>query len=556
MSDPAEASSTHARNVGNGVHDDAALFGVDTADSERFELRVIAVATFGARDFTRTLTREQFGGARARVVLALVHEWYLSNEAPIEPAILESRLIDAGRPAIEAAELVSTLQVAWVSIAGQDLAKLVLELQRRATRRKCAELVSAALIALTSPKFDSEKARGLLERALKHGVFSPANDNQTDWQPSVVDPLSGLVHLAPIALLLRARYLELAAQPVDYTWRDILVAGTIGVLAGSPGSGKTTLAYLYAAARARRSGSFMLLGREVYAAHPSQRIVIIEAEHSEPSAARKLLASLRLLGLGDDVLEDGRVITIARKAVTLRSPAWNEIVQLMQLGLVSDVIVDTIARFAPADANAEAEQVAIYDQIAQGLERTAGDVPPPTCLLVAHVRKGAATDDIEGVSGSTQRVGQADTVLLAEATRDGGRVLSTRVTVVKLREDPGDRWPSPMSFSIAGGDLIQEVAPGRVSAPTPAETQAIKLDADAYELAELVQAIPGMGTRELERVAQEKLGWGKGRCERVESRLREGVHGVRLVDRSTNPKKREWVIERDEPSTPYSEVDR
>jgi energy-coupling factor transporter ATP-binding protein EcfA2 len=542
----------------SGVHGNDGSLGPDVADSERFEFRVLAVVLFDEEgpELVRKLNREQFTGARARALFAVSHEWHRSNPVPIEPAVLESRLVDTGRSAVEAAALVGMLQTAWVSVAGQDRAQLVLELERRAVRRKRAELVLAARLALIPPNVDPIKAFELLELALK-----PSNDNADtgDWRPSVVDPISGLVNLAPIALLSRARYLELAAQPVAYTWRDILVAGTIGVLAGAPGSGKTTLAYLYAAARAASSGSILLLGRQVYAAHPAQRLVVIEAEHSEPSAARKLLASLRLLGLSDAVLEHGRVITIARKAVTLGSPAWREVVQLMQLGLVSDVIVDTVARFAPGDANAEAEQVAIYDRIAQALEQAPGslsDVPPPTCLLVAHTRKGAATDDLEGVSGSAQRVGQADTVLLAEATRDGGRVLSTRVTFSKLREDPGDRWPAAQSFSIVEGALIQEVAPGRVSAPTPAETQAIKLDADAYELAELVQAIPGLGTRELQRVAQEKLGWGKGRCERVESRLRDGVHGVRLVDRSTNPKKREWVIERDEPSTPYSEVDR
>jgi hypothetical protein len=228
----------------------------------------------------------------------------------------------------------------------------------------------------------------------------------------------------------------------------------------------------------------------------------------------------------------------------------------MAAGLVSDLIVDTVARFAPADANAEAEQVAIYDSVAQALEGAPkGEVPAPTCLLIAHTRKGAASEDIEGVSGSTQRVGQADSVLLAEATREGGRVLSTRVTAVKLREDPGERWPAPQSFSIAEGVLTQESAPARNGPPTAAEAHAHKLGSDAAELAEVILEVPGMGTRELRKVVQERLGWGNSRCERVENRLKAGIGGVRLVNRATDPKKREWIIEQDEPSTPYSEVD-
>jgi len=545
----------------NSVHGEDGPLGADVADSERFEFRVLAVALFDdeGATITRRLNREHFTGSRARVLFTVSHEWYQVNQVPIEPAVLESRLIDAGRSAVEAAALVATLQTAWVNVAGQDRTQLALELERRAVRRKRAELVLAARLALIPPNVDPVKAFELLELALK---ASNDNADPDGWQPSVVDPLSGFSHLAPICLLSRARYVELAAQPVEYTWRDILVAGTIGVLAGAPGSGKTTLAYLYAAARAARAGCVVLLGRDVHPAHPAQRIVIIEAEHSEPSAARKLLASLRLLGMDDSVLEDGRVITIARKAVTLGSPAWREVVQLMAAGLVSDLVVDTIARFAPADANAEAEQVAIYDGIAQALERRVGrggdvsaaEVPAPTCLIVAHTRKGAASEDIEGVSGSTQRVGQADTVLLAEATREGGRVLATRVTVSKLREDPGENWPSPVSFSIAHGALVQEQAPSRGDGKD-AESQADRLDADAYELAELVLALPGLGTRELRKVASEKLGWGNGRYDRVENRLKQGVRGVRLVDRTPGSKKCEWVIERDEPSTAYSEVD-
>jgi hypothetical protein len=97
----------------------------------------------------------------------------------------------------------------------------------------------------------------------------------------------------------------------------------------------------------------MLLGRSVSAPH-GQLLVIVEAEHSEPSAARKLIASLRLR-IDDAALEGNRVITIARKAITLRSAAWQDI-SGSSLGLVSDLIVDTLARFAPADANDEKER--------------------------------------------------------------------------------------------------------------------------------------------------------------------------------------------------------
>jgi len=388
---------------------------------------------------------------------------------------------------------------------------------------------------------------------------APGNDNGAapggDWQPTEADPISGLPQLSVLILQSRARYLELAKMPIVYTWRDIIVAGTIAILAGSPSSGKTTLAYLYLCARAAKRGVIILLGREVFPAAPGQRLLIIEAEHSEPSAARKLIASLRLLQLDDSVLEGGRVMTIARKAVTLGSPAWHEIVRLIAAGLISDIIIDTIVRFAPADANDESEQVAIYDAIAQALEQApAGKVP--TCLLIAHTRKGAVSEDLEGVSGSTQRVGQADTVMLAEATREGSRVVSTKVTVPKLREDPGDRWPLPHSFAIREGRLVQELAlPTAPAAADKKATADARLAAEAAELAVLVVGLPNLGTVDLRRAVRKKLGWGNSRFERVKELLCQGSGGVRLVDGSAHPNVCKWVIEPYEPTTPESEVE-
>jgi hypothetical protein len=519
------------------------------ADSERLELRVLAFVLFGDEGaaLARSLTAEQFASARSRILLTISQDWYSLNQAPMESAVLDSRLISAGRSGPEAVDLLAALDAAWTNVAGQNVTKVVQELKRSANKRKHHELCKAARAALTPPNVELEKAFELLALARK-----VANDNAADggaWQPTETDLTSGLEHLSRILLKSRARFLELASMPVTYTWQDILVAGTIGVLAGAPGSGKTTLAFLYIAARASNGGAIMLIGRQVYPAKPGQRLLIIEAEHSESSAARKLLASLRLLGIDDSVLEGDRVMMVARKAVTLGSPAWKECVRLIAAGFIADIVIDTIARFAPADANAEADQVAIYEQIAKALEQAPAD-KPPTCLLVAHTRKGAAAEDIEGVSGSTQRVGQADTVMLAEATREGGRVLSTRVTTVKLREDPGDRWPGPHTFTINGGQLVQEKAAPAPPAPdkkaaAEAERQR-KHDDEAQELADLVSDVPGLGTRELRKIVQEKLGWGTERFERVAKHLQSGVRGMRLVNRSNQHNACEWVIRRDE----------
>lgn len=267
-------------------------------------------------------------------------------------------------------------------------------------------------------------------------------------RPSADNPLRGLKHLGPIALIGRDKILELAALPVRYVWQDIAVAGTILLIAGAPGDGKTTLLFLIMGARATTGDAVSLLSRRVEPAPAGQYLVIIEGEHSEASTSRKLVKSLRLLEVDDAALD--RVIIVARKAVTLGSPEWGDVVALIAAGLVSDVAIDTVARVAPADSNDEREQVALFHAVAEAIERAPAGIDKPIVWAVAHTRKNGNTGDLSDVSGSVQRTGQADTVLLVKGEKVDGRTTSSRVTFAKLREDP-DAYPLPVSFAIAPG---------------------------------------------------------------------------------------------------------
>jgi hypothetical protein len=72
------------------------------------------------------------------------------------------------------------------------------------------------------------------------------------------------------------------------------------LVAGKSGDGKTTLLFLVLGARANLEAPITLLGREILPAPPGQFVVLIEGEHSEASAARKLVQSIpaRLAGMG------------------------------------------------------------------------------------------------------------------------------------------------------------------------------------------------------------------------------------------------------------------
>lgn len=279
--------------------------------------------------------------------------------------------------------------------------------------------------------------------------------------PTASDPLRGLASLSRVAVLGRARLRELASIPVQYVWQDLVVAGTIVGIASPPANGKTTLLFLILAARAGASVPMVLLGRLLQPAPAGTWVVLIEGEHGESSAARKLVASFELLGLDDSGLD--RIILVARKAVTLGSPEWEDVTTLVKHGLVSDIALDTVARVAPANADNEAEQVAIFDRVARTIEQ-APEGSQPTVWALMHTRKGEASE-LDDVSGSTQRTGQADSVFMLRASKTDGRVDEVKVTFLKLRETP-DEYPEPATFAIVRTvNGRRELHQGAASAP-------------------------------------------------------------------------------------------
>ncbi|MGH7434554.1 MAG: AAA family ATPase [Polyangiaceae bacterium] len=280
-------------------------------------------------------------------------------------------------------------------------------------------------------------------------------------RPTADEPLLGLAHLAKVAVIGRERIVELASRRVVYVWQDIAILGIVVVVAGGPGSGKTTLLFLIIAARLNRGCPVLVLGRTVTPAPTGTYVVVIEAEHSDSSAARKLVQSCRLLGVDEAALD--RVILVARRSVRIGSPEWVDVETLISAGLVSDVLLDTLARVAPADANSEQEQVAIFDRIAKAIECAPSAETRPVVWVAAHTRKGEAVR-LDDVSGSAQRTGQADTVILVNAEKRDGRVVSSKVVFDKLREDP-ETWPAPVEYTVARDRVVSVGTPTEDSRP-------------------------------------------------------------------------------------------
>jgi hypothetical protein len=256
------------------------------------------------------------------------------------------------------------------------------------------------------------------------------------------------LHLSKVAVVGSQAIGELADRPIVWIWEFIATAGLVVLLAAGPGSGKTTLLFLLMVARANRGAPVKILGYEVIAAQDGRFIVIIENEHSDESAARILRKSCRLLGVAESALD--RIILVARGNVRISSPEWQDVERLVAAGLVSDIMLDTLARTSPrgADGNDEGEQVEVFEILAGTIQKAPSAETRPTIWTGAHTRKVDGMPSLADVSGSAQRSGQADVVLLMGAERSGDKVASVKVAFGKVREKDAEDWPEPVSYVV------------------------------------------------------------------------------------------------------------
>lgn len=281
------------------------------------------------------------------------------------------------------------------------------------------------------------------------------------------------LHLAPLlaadAIVGAAKIREIAAKPIPYIWQDIATAAQIVGLNGKPGGGKTTLAFLIVAARANLEiPPIEILGRYMYPAPEEKWILLLEAEQSEGSTSRKLERSFEALGLGDKSLD--RVIVLARKEVIVGSEKWKEVQSIVKTGLISDVVIDTLARVAPSEANEEKDQAAVFSAFQAVIESLPNteEADKPVFWIVMHARKGEEATSVDAVSGSAQRVAQLDTLLNVVPEVDGGRVVASNVYFPKLREDPDDP-PAPYRLVVKRDGKRLRITSGVQVIGTPRE---------------------------------------------------------------------------------------
>lgn len=271
-----------------------------------------------------------------------------------------------------------------------------------------------------------------------------------------------------------AQIREVAARAIVWLWHQLVCDGQIVVLFGAPGSGKTTLLFPDARRRTRveRRGRCARATRRARARRQVRRADRRRARRSV--AARKLVKTAEVLGIDRQEVDPlDRVILIARKEVRVGSPKWEEIKQLIARGLVADLFIDSLARFGAGESNSEDDQADSFAEVSAAIEG-APSCTKATAWIIAHARK-SADGGVEGLSGSTQRAAQADTILFVKATTDDNdQVCSSRVTAPKLRGEPDEPFKA-VDFTIAKNEA------GRWSCTLDGASKRTEKQAPAHE---------------------------------------------------------------------------
>jgi hypothetical protein len=264
-----------------------------------------------------------------------------------------------------------------------------------------------------------------------------------------------------------------AATPILWVWDQIVVAGTLNVVGGASTSGKTTLLFLLAILRAGAIQS-SFLGHVVKPAPSGQFVVIVEAEQSAAAASRKLKRCQLALRAPAESLD--RIILIAREQLIVGSPDWVHLSNLCAAGLVSDVILDTLASTTNADGNDEKAQGEIFRTLVKTV-RSSPAATPTTLWLAAHTRK-SETLTLADIAGAHQRIAQVDTGILIETVKDKdtGAIKYSTVHFAKLKEEIDGPHPVPVRYRVTvkgGVQVVTKPAAGFVGRPVAVDEASI-----------------------------------------------------------------------------------
>lgn len=305
--------------------------------------------------------------------------------------------------------------------------------------------------------FDPKTEQYVPDYILDEEEISPSLPPESHPKKPPKNPHTSLDALHKVSRVLRGEeILSEAAKPVPFIWGYVAVRGSVILVGGPPGSGKSTLFFHILAGRASTIPKAVdFLGMPLQPAPRGKYLVLLE-EGTEGNTARKISSALQRLNIDPGPALD-RVLIVARQDVVVgKGPIWRELVNLVASGQVSDLFVDTLAYVTPVDAeaNSEAAQVGLFRGLAKLIKKAPRENQQPTIWIAAHARKGAV-GSIDDISGSVQRTAQCDTVLLVMRSKAKGP-RSNLLSFLKLREDPpGGDEVKPVRYRIATGRPVE-----------------------------------------------------------------------------------------------------
>jgi putative DNA primase/helicase len=381
---------------------------------------------------------------------------------------------------------------------------------------------------------DLHKAQGTeaVKRCIEAAV-KPESEKPAEKTPAS-GSASPTVKECPYTEVVTQRGDSVKPRPVNWLWRGWLASGKLHILAGAPGTGKTTIALALAAAIT--SGGRFPDGTPA----PKGKMFIWSGEDNiEDTLAPRLIAS------GAD-MSMVRFVTGARDGEGSRAfdpardiPALRDII--LQEGGVSLLVIDPISVAIAGDSHKNTE-------VRRGLQPLAdlADTTGVALLGITHLGKGTqGREPTERVLGSVAFGAAARLVMMAAKCQDGEGSECDRVFArcksnnekdsggfaYGLRQSELDRFPGVFASSVNWGEAIEgtareiladaEAAPEREGGALTEACLFLK-DTLAYgskPVHEVIEAArqEGLAERTIRRavktlgIRSESSGFGKGR---------------------------------------------
>ena len=282
---------------------------------------------------------------------------------------------------------------------------------------------------------------------------------------------------------------DLQPQPVEWLWQHRLAAGTLAMLSGEPGSGKTWVALAIAAALTR--------GREPFSGEKLKPATVLYAS-AEHSAAQVIQP--RFAGLQGDAAR----LVILRRADSVSATSWPDsalraLDHALQKTQAQLVILDPWDGLLEADPERASQTRPLLDRLARMAE-----LHRCCILLLRHLAKPTAGRPVHRGRASMECSAALRTEFLVGSSPDA----PAQTALLHVKSNLGPLAP-PLEYQIGeGGNFhwtgLSNLTPEDLLAPRPTGAGLPKRKFAAQWLRDYLQ--PGSQTQASIEVAAERDG--------------------------------------------------